>query len=150
MIQAVNFAIVCNLHQHLLSEDTGTINELANRLSLSRSMLCYTIAYLRDEMGAPIVFDKNKQTYKYKYLPRFFLSNAIRLALSGAMEDRDEHIDVNSEYDMEEDLIESSELNSLFGGHENEDPFKNPIDDDSGGIILDDDIDFNNIFSNYQ
>ena len=51
---------------------TGTPDELAKRLEISRRNLSEMIVLLKEEMKAPIIFNHNKQSYVYEYFPNFF------------------------------------------------------------------------------
>ena len=52
---------------------TGSPEDLAERLGMSRSSLFELIAFLKEEMRAPIIYSKNRQSYMYEYPPNFYL-----------------------------------------------------------------------------
>lgn len=52
---------------------TGSPEQLSGRLGMSRSSLFELIAFLRDEMQAPIRYSKNLRSYIYEYVPKFYL-----------------------------------------------------------------------------
>lgn len=51
---------------------TGNTNEFASRLGISRSQLCEDLKDLR-ELGAPIFYNRIRQTYYYEYSTNFSL-----------------------------------------------------------------------------
>jgi len=52
---------------------TGNPEELAERLEMSRSSMFELIAYLKEELNAPIVYDHDKRSYVYTFTPKFHL-----------------------------------------------------------------------------
>jgi hypothetical protein len=78
-----------NRLDHLIRlQATGNPEKLAERLCMSRSSLFELISYMRVEMCAPIYYNKAKNSYAYRYLPKFFL---------GFEQDRQQAIDTNSD-----------------------------------------------------
>ena len=154
MKQSVNLVILYNLHLLILSKETGSSEMLAQQLSISRSTLFDIILYMQEELMAPVFYNRQNKTYEYAYTPKFFLSDAICLNLLGAKgsenrrkDESDMHeIDENSE--TENDLLEASVLNLLYAGgsNNNEDYYGNLSIDNSYKFMLDDDIDFNDLF----
>ena len=119
---------------------TGTPEEFAHHLGIPRSTMFEYIAYLQEEMRAPIVYDNRGKTYKYEYSPKFFIGS-------------DENWKPFNDPDIEDsDIIDedmdSTQLYEIYGGENNEDWDTNSNDDDSDDIRLDDDIDFNDLFPN--
>ena len=116
LIDLVKLDRLDNLIRH---KATGSPDELAERLGLSRSSLFDIIAFLKEEMRAPIYYDRNRPSYMYEYVPRFFLG-------------------------FEKDHMQTEDAyNTLGGSDKNEIKRKKVnIDDD----ILDDDIDFNDLY----
>ena len=55
---------------------TGSHGELAERLSISRSGLFDLIAFLKEEMQAPIYFNQNRLSYMYLFTPDYCLGFA--------------------------------------------------------------------------
>jgi hypothetical protein len=150
MRRLIDLRIVHPLHLLILSKATGSHEELAKRLEISRSTLFDIISYLREEMWAPIVYNKNIPTYEYEYIPKFFIGVDTGLMLSTApnSESNYEAKNMNEDDDNSDrigDEIDASELNIIYGGYDYE-WSKNSADDDSAEIILDDDLDFNNLF----
>ena len=104
---------------------TGCPEDLADRLGMSRSSLFELIAFLREEMKAPITYSKNRPSYVYEYTPKFYLG-------------------------FERERLHFDEMTSNSGGKESIEKRKNKvkveieIDDDA--YILDDGIDFNELY----
>ena len=61
------------LHGLLSQKIIISHNDLAQRLKMSRSSLFELIAYLRDEMQAPILYNTERSSYEYVYPTRFNL-----------------------------------------------------------------------------
>lgn len=112
MRRLVDLVKLNRLNHLIRRQATGTPEELAERLDISRSSLFEIISYLREEMQAPILYDKYIRSYVYEYLPKFHLG-------------------------FERDRLSETEMYKAMAGRKE--------DDD---IILDDDIDFNNLFPN--
>ena len=155
MRQYTNLAIISNLHLIILSKNTGPSEELAKQLSIARSTLFDIILYMQEELRAPIFYNKQNKTYEYEYLPKFFLNDAICLKLSSAMdsENRSNSNDGKNTHDedeisdiIEDDLMEASELNILYGGTDNEVFYRNSEIGHSDDIVIDDDMDFSDLF----
>lgn len=141
MIQKVNFRLVAKIHALILSEQTGPSEIFAAKLDISRATLFNYLSYLKEDMQAPIEFDEQRKTYYYTYKTRFFLSEKILRKLLDEKDDNGKDAQCeDDEEDMDEDLIDESELDILFGGTGEEDWYKDQ--DDSDDTRLDDDIDF--------
>lgn len=52
------------IHQHIKHEKTGSPNEFAGKLRMSRRQLYYFIEYLK-EIDAPILYRKRENTFYY-------------------------------------------------------------------------------------
>jgi hypothetical protein len=101
---------------------TGSPQQLAKRLEMSRSNLFELIAFLRDRMGAPIVYSKSCDSYVYEYVPNFYLG-------------------------FDKERLSSAELNGAYGGGSNDEiRITNTNNMDSDEVILDDDINFNELY----
>jgi len=104
---------------------TGSPEELAEKLGISRSWLFELIAFLKEEMYAPIVYNKNRCSYIYSYPPKFYLG-------------------------FERDRLNTSEnLYYHVGGDEKtkkNNKIKIEIEVDDFEEILDDDIDFKDLY----
>jgi hypothetical protein len=99
---------------------TGSPAQLAERLGMSRSSLFEFISFLRDEMQAPVQYSKNLNSYVYEYVPRFYLG-------------------------FEKERQSSSMLYNTYGGSD-DDGKGYPDDDEPDDMILDDDINFNDLY----
>ena len=120
---------------------TGSPEELAKRLGMSRSSLFEFIAYLKEEMRAPIIYNAARPSYMYSYTPKFYLG-----------------------FEMENDEnLASRELNETYGGELSTNPGnttsiqevtteqgrakrKIEIEIDEDEFILDADIDFSDLY----
>ena len=73
MRKFVDLITLDRLDRLIRLQATGPPTDLAQRLKMSRSSLFELIAFLRDDMGAPIRYHKYRQSYVYDYPPRFYL-----------------------------------------------------------------------------
>ena len=73
MRRLVDLVKLDRLDSLIRHQSTGTPEELAERLEMSRSTLFDLILYLREEMQAPIQYNKYIKSYVYTYQPRFYL-----------------------------------------------------------------------------
>ena len=65
IVLEMDIRIIKRLHEFLLTEQSGTPNELADKLGISvRTVYNYT-SYMKTELNAPIVFDTQKGNYCY-------------------------------------------------------------------------------------
>ena len=55
------------LHQLIHFQNTGSINELAEKMQVSRRTALRLIGILKNEIGCPIYFNKYKNSYCYEY-----------------------------------------------------------------------------------
>jgi hypothetical protein len=99
---------------------TGSPVQLAERLGMSRSSLFEFISFLRDEMQAPIRYSKSLNSYIYEYVPKFYLG-------------------------FEKERLSSAGLQETYG-RGTSDGKAYPDDVDSDDVILDDDINFNDLY----
>jgi len=122
-MKLVNLVTIDRLDRLIRHKATGTPTELASRLEMSRSSLFELIAFLKDEMKAPITYIGSRPSYVYTYTPKFYLG-------------------------FEQDHLADEKMNNVHGeGNEKENgkqKIEIEIDDDE--YILDDDIDFNNLY----
>ena len=103
---------------------TGSPEELAIRMHMSRSNLFKMIKFLREEMNAPVSYNKDGASYVYSY--KFYLGFE-RKSLNAT--------DFNNSYNDGE-----KNDNEEDSGYEHE------IDDDDDDFNLDDDIEFNELY----
>jgi hypothetical protein len=100
---------------------TGSPEHLAERLGMSRSSLFEFIAFLRDEMQAPLRYSKKLNSYIYEYVPKFYLG-------------------------FEKDQLSSSQLYNTYGGGADEEKRYPEDDNEPEDVILEDDINFNDLY----
>ncbi len=62
----MNIRIIKKLHEHILTERTGSPKELAKKLKVSERTVYSYISYMKTEMNAPIIFDNQKGNYLYE------------------------------------------------------------------------------------
>jgi len=128
-MKLVDLVKVSRLDSLIRRAATGTPEKLAERLEISRSSLFELIAFLKEEMGAPIIYNRYRQSYIYSYTPRFFL-------------------DFERERLSEEKMTDTYGFRELIEKDDNrsKNKIKIEIEIDSDDYILDDDIDFNNLY----
>ncbi|MDR0612830.1 MAG: hypothetical protein LBG45_05015 [Dysgonamonadaceae bacterium] len=100
---------------------TGPPSKLAERLGMSRSSLFELIAFLRDEMQAPIRYSQYHNSYVYEYIPKFYLG-------------------------FEKDQLSSAGLYGIYGGGIDDVKAYREDDEDSENVILEDDLNFNDLY----
>jgi hypothetical protein len=98
---------------------TGSPEHLAERLGMSRSSLFEFISFLRNEMHAPVRYSKSLNSYIYEYVPGFYLG-------------------------FEKERLSSSQLYNTYGRADEEKKY--PKEDDPDDVILDDDLNFNDLY----
>jgi hypothetical protein len=100
---------------------TGSPGELAERLGMSRSSLFELIAFLRDDMRAPVRYSQHFNSYVYEYIPRFYLG-------------------------FEKERLSATVLRDTYGrGDDDGKDCLKDDDDDSDDVVLDDDLNFNDL-----
>ena len=73
MKRLVNLQKVARMDNLIRHASTGTPEQFAKQLGMSRSTLFETIMYLKEEMDAPIIYDPSRPSYIYIYPPKFYL-----------------------------------------------------------------------------
>ena len=73
MRRLVDLVKLHRMDQMIRSKTTGAPKVFAERLEMSRSSLFELIAFLKEEMKAPIIYNKQKKSYVYSYPPKFYL-----------------------------------------------------------------------------
>ena len=73
MKRLVNLQKVARMDNLIRHASTGTPEQFAKQLGMSRSTLFETIMYLKEEMNAPIIYDHTRPSYIYIYPPKFYL-----------------------------------------------------------------------------
>jgi len=129
MRHLVDLKILNRLDWLIRHKVTGTPNETAERLGISLRSFHEMKAYLIEEMKAPIRYNANRQSYVYEYPPKFYLG-------------------------FERDTLEITEWKNTFDRiEENEQQWIEKkkktieVEIDDGDEILDNDIDFNELFN---
>ena len=125
MRRLVDLTKLSRLDQLIRRKATGSPNELAQRLEMSRSSLYELIAFLKEEMRAPIIYISDRLSYVYEYTPKFYLG-------------------------FERDRLNADEMTGTHGGdavnEKKNKRIKVEIDIDDDEFILDNDIDFNDLY----
>jgi len=98
MRRLVDLKILSRLDRLIRRAATGTPKEFAERLGISCSSLYELLAYMKNEMDAPIIFDNTRPSYMYAYPPKFYL---------GFERDR---LETNEQQNTFEGLDESGEI----------------------------------------
>jgi len=91
MSLVVDIVKLDRMHNLIRRKATGTPDELARRIGLSKSRLYQILSYLREEMHAPIIYNRYNCSYEYEFNTNF-----------------------NLEFDR--DRLYQSEMESAFGG----------------------------------
>lgn len=73
MRRFVDLVQISRLDRLIRRKSTGSPEQLAEKLGLSRSSLFEIISYLKEEMEAPIRYDRHRLSYFYEYIPKFHL-----------------------------------------------------------------------------
>jgi len=128
MKKNINIFTLYTLHRLIDQKKTGAPNDLAQRLTMSRSTLYDLIASLRDEMHAPINYNKTITSYEYTYHPKFHLDCFNELSkpeekdiLNGAMILENQHFSSEEE---DTDFEESDELEDIRINSDDDDWYK--------------------------
>lgn len=67
----LDIRIIIRLHDFIRLEQTGTPKALGFKLGISTRTLYEYIAFMKEELDAPIVYERQKQSYKYSTYCRF-------------------------------------------------------------------------------
>ncbi len=62
----MDIRVFIRLHELIQSKQTGTPKQLAHKLEISERSVHYYIAFMKNEMKAPIVYDSKQETYWYE------------------------------------------------------------------------------------
>lgn len=62
----MNIRVIIRLDVLIQSKKTGTPKQLAHKLEISERSVHYYIAFMKNEMKAPIVYDNKLETYLYE------------------------------------------------------------------------------------
>ena len=58
--------VFIRLHELIVTKQTGTPKQLAQKLEISERSAHYYIAFMKNEMKAPIIYDRKLETYFYE------------------------------------------------------------------------------------
>ncbi|MCL2073706.1 MAG: hypothetical protein FWH18_07285 [Marinilabiliaceae bacterium] len=126
MRKLIDLDKLARMDKLIRSKTTGTPEQLAKKLKISKSCLYEIIAFLKEVMYAPIVYHGGKQTYVYEYSPKFYIG-------------------------MGNETLNKDEMQNTYGSGVENSPKKNSkrtieieIDDDQ--IVLDEDTNFNELY----
>ncbi len=61
----LDIRIIIRLHDFIQLEKTGSPKSLGFKLGISTRTLYEYIAFMKQELNAPIVYERQKQSYKY-------------------------------------------------------------------------------------
>jgi hypothetical protein len=76
----MDIRIIQYLHDKIAQNKTGSPKELAEQLRLSERSIYNYILFMKNEMGAPIQFDRQKNSYVYTEACTFVLSHSPKNA----------------------------------------------------------------------
>ena len=62
----MDIRIFIRLHELIESKQTGNLRNLSKRLEISERSVNYYIAFMRNELGAPIKYDRQLESYLYE------------------------------------------------------------------------------------
>jgi hypothetical protein len=62
----MDIRVFIRLHELINTKQTGTPIQLAKKLEISERSLHYYIAFMKNELKAPIVYDRKIETYWYE------------------------------------------------------------------------------------
>jgi transcriptional antiterminator len=62
----MDIRVFMRLHELISSKQTGNLKQLAQKLEISERSVSYYIAFMRNELKAPIIYDRKLETYLYE------------------------------------------------------------------------------------
>ena len=62
----MDIRVFIRLHELIITKQTGAPKQLAQKLEISERSVHYDIAFMKNEMKAPIVYDSKLETYLYE------------------------------------------------------------------------------------
>lgn len=62
----MDIRVFIRLHDLITTKKTGTPKQLAHKLDISERSVNYYIAFMRNELKAPIIYDRKLETYLYE------------------------------------------------------------------------------------
>lgn len=61
----MDIRIIIKLHDYIRLDQTGAPKDLGVKLGISVRTLYEYIAFMKQELNAPVVYERDKQSYKY-------------------------------------------------------------------------------------
>ena len=58
--------ILIRIDEQIKTKQTGTPKQLAQKLEISERSIYYYVSFMQNEMNAPIVYDRKRETYMYE------------------------------------------------------------------------------------
>lgn len=62
----MDIRVFIRLHELIKNKQTGKLKQLAQKLEISERSVNYYIAFMRNELKAPIIYDRKLETYLYE------------------------------------------------------------------------------------
>jgi transcriptional antiterminator len=62
----MDIRVFIRLHELINYKQTGNLKQLAQKLEISERSVNYYIAFMRNELKAPIVYNRKLETYLYE------------------------------------------------------------------------------------
>ena len=146
----MKLSILIHLDSLIRAGVTGTPNEIAEKLNLSRSYFLDIISHLRDDLFIPVVYNKKKKKYEYEHDIRFYVNEELKTALpvleAEAVLNR---IEKGEDEAVEEDELIQDEFINAGISKRYPDPDDEWYKNDSDDVILPDNINFNDLDFDY-
>ena len=71
----MDIRIFIRLHELIQTKQTGNLKQLAKKLEISERSVNYYIAFMRNELKAPIIYDRKLETYLYETECKLYFTN---------------------------------------------------------------------------
>lgn len=71
----MDIRVFIRLHELIITKQTGGPKQLAQKLEISERSVHYYIAFMKNEMKAPIVYDSKLETYLYETICKLCFIN---------------------------------------------------------------------------
>jgi transcriptional antiterminator len=62
----MDIRVFIRLHELIQKKQTGNLKQLAQKLEISERSVNYYIAFMRNDLKAPIIYDRKLETYLYE------------------------------------------------------------------------------------
>jgi transcriptional antiterminator len=62
----MDIRVFIRLHELIKAKQTGSPKQLAQKLEISERSVNYYISFMRNELKAPIIYDRKLETYFYE------------------------------------------------------------------------------------